>query len=152
MEFSEITKQYWKEKDWQDLESSLSVKDLYTIAERIISRMPKPFVGVCGPIATGGLGSFEKNINFFNQKIKELQSKGFVVFDQMPFEEPMQRIKSEDLKKGDYQNDILNDFYLPIFKSGLVSQFYFIPGWESSFGANWEHKLAQELGIEIVYL
>ena len=27
-----------------------------------------------------------------------------------------------------------------------------IKGWESSFGASWEHDRAQELGIEIIYL
>ncbi len=152
MKFSEKTKEYWKEKDWQDIEKAESISDLYVIAKRIIDRMPKPFIQVCGPIATGGLGSIEKNLNAFNDTIIKLQDQGFVVFDQMPFEAPMQKLKEKLTKEDEYLFDILNDFYLPIFKSGIISQFYFMPGWESSFGANWEHKIAKELGIEIKYL
>lgn len=151
MEFSEITKKYYEEKDWQGLDTANSYKDLYVIAERVISRMPKPFAQVCGPIATGGLGSIEANLNAFNEEIKKLQRNGVDVFDQMPFEGSMQRIKKLD-KNADHLGDILADFYYPIFHSGLVSALYFMPNWRSSKGANKEHERAIELGLKIVYL
>ena len=151
MEISKITKKYWEEKDWQDLEKAESVGDLYSIAGRIIYKMPEQLVQVYGPVATGGLGSVEANLNAFNDSIKELQSQGLNVFDQMPFEEPMQKLKKK-MTVEECVNSILNDFYLPIFKSGKISKFYFMKGWESSNGAKCEHGIAKELGIEIEYL
>ena len=75
MEFSEITKQYWTKEDWENLEKVESTGDLYVIAQNIISKMPKPFVQVCGPIATGGLGSIEANLNTFNETIKNYKMR-----------------------------------------------------------------------------
>jgi hypothetical protein len=149
MQINEITKRYWEEKDFQDLEKAQSVKDLFTIAERITERMPKPFVQVCGPISTGGLGSIESNLKVFDEVILSLQNTGLNVFDQRPFEATMQRLEEQ---KGAYLKDILTDFYFPLFNSGKISAFYFIPKWETSFGATKEHEKAKELGIPIIYL
>lgn len=152
MEFSEITKKYWTKEDWENLDKADSISDLYIIAQNIISKMPKPFVQVCGPIATGGFGSLEKNLSAFNETIKKLQTEGLIVFDQMPFEVPMQRIKEKFTSKSEVISSILTDFYYPIFESGMISAFYFMPNWESSFGAKCEHQKVQELGVKIVYL
>jgi hypothetical protein len=151
MEFSEVTKKYWQETDWQDLTEAESMTDLGVIAMRIAIRMPEPIIQVCGPIANGGLGSIEKNLNFFNKTIIGLQAQGLNIFDQMPFEEPIQRLKL-NFVPGEWVDSIQNDFYLPIFKSGKISALYFINGWEHSGGSVWEHKKAKELGIEIKYL
>lgn len=151
MELSKKTKEYWKEKDWSDLEKAENVSDLYIIAERIIYRMDKPFIQICGPIATGGLGSIKANLNIFNKTIIQLQEKGLNIFDQMPFERPMQKLK-EKLAPNEYLESILTDFYMPIFKSGRVSSLFFLQNWESSRGAKWEHEKAKELGLKIVYL
>lgn len=147
---SDKTKEYWEEKDWQDLEKAQNIKDLYIIAERVIGRMPKPMSSVCGPIATGGFGSIDKNLELFNSEIIRLQKSGVNVFDQMPFEEMMQKLKN---KMGLDQccKSIVDDFYTRIFKSGYISDFYFIKGWETSNGAKWEHDIAQKLGIKIIY-
>ncbi|MDO8659545.1 MAG: DUF4406 domain-containing protein [Candidatus Parcubacteria bacterium] len=151
MEFSEITKRYWEEKDWQDLEKAESISDLYKIAEKIIDRMEKPLMQVCGPIATGGLGSIEANLNIFNKTIIQLQEKKLNIFDQTPFEKPMRKLK-EKLAPDGYLESILTDFYMPILKSGMVSSLFFLPNWESSYGAKWEHEKAKEFGLEIIYL
>jgi hypothetical protein len=152
MEFSEITKKYWEEKDWQDLEKVSSFADMRIIAKRVLDRMPRPIAGVCGPIAeTGGLHSVEANLNVFNNKIIQLQKTGLQIFDQMPFEEKMQEFKAK-MNQENFLKELNDDFYIPIFKSGIVSTFYFIPGWESSSGAKFEHQKALELGIKIVYL
>ena len=69
----------------------------------------------------------------------------------MPLEESMQKMRGEnDLSQ--LVESIQNDFYLPIFRSGVVSALYFMPGWESSNGAKWEHQVAEELCIKIIYL
>ncbi len=153
MEISEATKKYWTKEDWENLEKVESVGDLYLIAMNVISKMPKPFIEVCGPVApNGGLGSVEANLNAFNETIKKLQSEGMIVFDQMPFEEPMQKLKVKLASKGEFLNNVLSDFYYPIFESGVVSAFYFMPNWQTSFGAKCEHEKAKELGIKIIYL
>ena len=151
MEFSEVTKIYWENKDWEDLEKVKSVHDLYAVARRVLGRMPKPIVEVCGPIATGGLDSREANLNVFNDMIKKLQSEGLNVFDQIPFQKSMVGL-IEKFSLEQIREEMLNDFYLLIFKSGLISTFYFLPNWQSSKGASWEHEKAKELGIQIVYL
>lgn len=151
MELSNITKKYWRDKDWADLDRSESVKDLYVIANRILERMPKNLSQVCGPISTGGKGNVRDNLLEFNKKIIELQEKGLNVFDQMPFEDPMHRMMT-NFSKEEYMENILTDFYLPLFESGRISELYFLPDWESSHGANWEHKQAKRLGIKIVYI
>lgn len=151
MKINEKTKQYWQESDFQDLEKVESVADLYTIAARIISRMERPLAQVCGPVGTGGLGSVEKNLEVFNDTIIKLQEKGLNVFDQMPFEDQMQNLKKK-ISTEKIVKDILNDFYLPIFESGAISTLCFLPNWQTSFGANWEHEQGKRLGIKIVYL
>jgi hypothetical protein len=152
MELSEITKKYWSEKDWEDLEKAEKVSDLFVIAERILDKIEKPFGQVCGPIGNGGLGSVEANLNAFNETIKKLQKEGHNIFDQMPFEAPMQRFKKMAVDQQKIYDSIMNDFYGPIFHSGKISRFYFMPNWKTSKGAEWEHEKAKELGIEIIYL
>ncbi len=103
----------------------------------------------------GGKGSIEANLEEFNNQIKKLQDKGLNVFDQMPFEEPMHRLLIEFLKtrsKNEYMDSILTEFYLPLFESGYIKELYFLPDWQSSNGAKWEHEQAKKLGIKIVYL
>ena len=53
---------------------------------------------------------------------------------------------------SDYDHALLEEFFLPVFESGLVHTFYMLPDWESSTGASWEHVQAQRLSIDIVYL
>jgi hypothetical protein len=150
MELSDITKQYFKEGDWQDIKKAESIRDLFIVAGRIMNRIPEPRVQVCGPISTGGKGSIDANLEVFNNKIKELQTEGFNVFDQMPFEEPMHKMMLR-FSKEEYMESILIDFYLPIFEGGYINELHFLPDWQSSHGANWEHKQAEKLAIKIIY-
>ena len=143
------TAQYWKEEDFEGVKQAKDFKELYVIAEKILKIMPRPIVQVCGPIGTGGLGNVEDNLKAFDKTIRYLQAKGLNVFDQMPFEWPMQDLKK---KVTDGANTILQDFYLPLFESGKIKTLYFIKGWETSYGANWEHDQAKRIGIDIVYL
>ena len=143
------TAKYWDEEDFVALKEAQNFKDLYQIAHLIFARMPGSIGQVCGPIATGGLGSVKANLEVFDATIRKLQGEGKIIFDQMPFEWPMQDLKK---KVTDGANTILQDFYLPLFESGKIKTLYFIKGWETSYGANWEHDQAKRLGIEIEYL
>jgi len=141
---------YWTPFNIFDLTQAKTFEDLLSTAQSVLLRMPQPVSMVCGPITSGGRGSREENIKVFKKTIEELSNKNITIFSQMPFEGPMWRIQKTDYYKGNYH--ILEAFYLPIFESGLVKRFYFIPGWRLSFGAAWEHRQAKRLGIEIAYL
>lgn len=152
MELSKITKKYFRDEDFSDLNEAPDIVSIYKVAERILTRMPDNLVQVCGPITSGGKGSIKENLEVFSNKIKELQESGLDVFDQMPFEEPMHRVMLEFQKtENGYMNSILNDFYLPLFKTKRIKELYFIQGWESSKGSCWEHNTAINLGIKINY-
>jgi hypothetical protein len=142
---------FWTEAQWQALSSSQSITDLTDTALTVLQRLPQPVGQVCGPISNGGLGSIEANLEQFRLTISKLVSDGKTIFDQMPFEDHMMRLTSEKYNAG-AKADLLDQFYLPIFRSGLVRNLYFIPDWQSSAGALWEHQQAQRLGLSIHYL
>jgi hypothetical protein len=79
-----------------------------------------------------------------------LNNSGHAVFDQVPFDSKFGQLITHITDR--YPTEILDEFYLPIFSSGKIKKLFFIKGWESSFGARWEHDRAKELGIEIIYL
>jgi len=141
---------YWKKENKIDLELATTFEDLAKIALSILDRMPKPIVQVCGPITSGGTGSTNENIKILKKAIKELVSKGANVFDQTVFEESLWRILKTPYAKG--KDHLLEAFYLPLFESGLIATLDFLPNWESSYGAVWEHNKAQQLDIQIIYL
>jgi len=141
---------YWTIEDERDLENTKNFVDLYKIAKRVLARMPDNLCMVCGPITSGGLYSIVKNLHVFAAHIARLENRGMNVFNQMPFESAMDRIRS--LPGNGNEDLLLNDFYLPLFRTGRIRDFYFIPGWRSSYGAQWEHTRAIELGIRRHYL
>jgi hypothetical protein len=107
---------------------------------------------VCGPITTGGYDSVKDNIKVFETAINLLKSRGLKVFNQVPYEPLLWKLKDRWKKAGNtgYCTPILTDFYLPLYRSGHIYKAYFLPGWESSFGAKWERKELKALGIEII--
>ena len=85
---------YWTKEDCKMLDNAVSYKQLLKIALRVLARMPRSCAQVCGPISTGGAGSVEKNLKRFDEVIEKLQKDGIDVFNQVPFEIPMQKIKT----------------------------------------------------------
>lgn len=142
---------YWTEDDYKAVEKAQTYAELFSIAKKILERMPHPRAQLCGPISTGGAGSIEKNLWRFDIAIDRLQKEGVEVFSQMPLEEGIRRIRE---KEGEtiYPMSLLEDLYLPIFENKLVDKVYFLPDWQSSKGASWEHEQTKRLGIEIIYL
>lgn len=125
--------------------SNQALEDLRKLGKAVV---------VCGPITTGGRGSAEENIRIIELTITHLKSQGVQVFDQVPYESTLWTLKDQWEGKGNqgYCMPILTDFYLPLYKSGYIQKAYFLPGWDSSFGSNWERKVFLELKIEIIDL
>jgi hypothetical protein len=118
-------------------------------AMAMLATMPQPICQVCGPMTTGGRGSFEENLKVIDHAIRHLRAQGKSVFDQQPYQVTMQRLKAVI---HDYHTCVLEEFYLPIFRSGYLTEFHFVPDWQSSVGARWEFDRASELGIGVYYL
>lgn len=133
---------YWTIEDIQELEKVKTYKEMAAIALRILDRMPGPKTQICGPISTGGKGSKEANIAEFNKAILFFSEKGENIFDQIPFQSAMEKLSKN--VEG-YDERILTEFYLPLFESGKVTTFKFLPGWKSSRGAKWERKTIRRL-------
>lgn len=147
-----MSRAYWIEEDHELLGQARSYGDLLVIAERVIARMPEPVAQVCGPITTGGSGSFESNLATLKEAITSLSASGVSVFDQTPFQERMQLIKDGKQAGEAYDQELLLQFYLPLFERRLIDVLYFIPGWETSVGGRWEHEEGTRLGLPIRYL
>jgi len=141
---------YWTNEDIKNLEQAQTFFALFTIALGVLKKMPQPVAQVCGPISTGGTGSMEQNLAIMNKTIKALQSQGKAIFDQIPFQAAIHRIKAALGATSNFQ--LLHEFYLPLFEAGLIKGLYFLPDWQTSQGATWEHEQAKRLGLEIVYL
>ncbi len=131
-----------------------SFAELVPIALTELEKFPNGCGVVCGPISTGGRGNIEVNLKVFLGTIDALRAKGHAIFSQKPYEERIfffrTRWRAEDPARTDaYYMPILHDFYYPIFRHGIIKEAWFIPGWESSFGAGWERKTLAELGVTI---
>lgn len=140
---------YYMLEDLDDIEQAQTFADLRVVAERILRRMPKPVAQVCGPISTGGFGSVDKNLEALRSAISDLRDSEVVVFSQIHFQDRMQDIKA---KQPNGREQLLHDFYLPLFEKGLIQKLYFLRNWEASEGARWEHQQAERLGMEIIHL
>src|SRR3989344_9432065 len=88
-----------------------------------------------------------------NQSPSQIPSNSFRLnlFRQLPFQGVMIRLGTSWKGQG-YCMPLLTEFYQPVFESGYIKTVHFIPGWEKSFGAKWEHEQCGRLGIERIYL
>lgn len=142
-------KRIWTSEHDHSLGQVASVEELRDFALDILGKIEGEVGMVTGPIGSGGLGSREKNLERFREVVAQKYDEGQSLFDQMPLQD---KIKEFYDKSGGDKMLILEGLYLPLFKTGKIKKFFFMPGWESSLGAQWEHDRAKELGIEIVYL
>lgn len=146
---------YWNADRLTRVENATEFSQLTPVALEILDSMPKPIIQVCGPITTGGIfGSVDLNTEYFSLSIAFFELMGINVFNQIPFEDALHRMVKIWRGNGNigYCTPILEDFYGPIFESRKISSFYFLPAWETSFGARWEHEQGGKLGIQIVHL
>ncbi len=146
---------HWTEADKEWLAMATSFEELAEIALAVLGRFPGKVEMVSGPISTGGVGSVEGNRRVFARTIDGLVKDGHEIFDQWPFESKLAELSRAWLAQhpeDSYCYPILEDFYRVIFDGGKISTIHFIPGWETSTGARWEHDHCDRYGIERNYL
>ncbi|HEX8591422.1 MAG TPA: hypothetical protein VF696_01580 [Candidatus Paceibacterota bacterium] len=147
------------DKSWLEAEcvKADSFAELVPLALAELKKFPTGAETVCGPISTGGRGSIEENFRVFGATITALTEQGRPIFSQVPYEERIfffrKRWQDEGPSRaGAYYMPILEEFYHPLLTSGLIRRAWFIPGWESSYGARWERDELTKAGAEIVDL
>ncbi|MFY9461760.1 MAG: DUF4406 domain-containing protein [Candidatus Sungiibacteriota bacterium] len=140
---------YVTQQDLEEIDEASTFEALRRTAFRILRRMPQPVGMVCGPITTGGV-TVEENLAALAKGIDERIRGGKNIFIQLFFEAAMHRIKNTPYYRDG--NHLLETFYQPLFKAGLIKTLYFLPNWRSSDGATWEHEQALRLNMEIAYL
>ena len=140
---------YWTQTELVELKNTKSYPELAQLAIRIILKMPTPRIEICGPLSTGGKGSFEENVKEFDNAIMYFSQKGDHVFDQMFFESKIAVFCKECIG---YDERILDEFYFPIFESNLIEEFRFLPNFSGSHGATGENDKLIELKRNIIYL
>lgn len=145
---------FWTERDLAQIVKATQLSQVLEICLTVIGHIPIPVAMVSGPITTGGFNSLEKNLQVFQAVINKLARRGHNVFSQMPAENFMVQLWRDWRTRGneDYCWPLLHDFYRPLFHSGKIHTMFFIPGWEKSFGASWEHDECGKVSIQRIKL
>lgn len=142
---------YWTDEERWSSAKIKTFSDLAKLAVRIMKRMPPGIHVVSGPITTGGLGNPKDNMALFKKTTEDLAiEKGLNVLSWIPFEDIIVNILKEWKKANPstkYCMSLLDDFYLPLFESGMITGVHFIYDWDSSMGAKWEHDQCVRLNI-----
>ncbi len=142
---------------WEDhhIERAKSANDFKLLGElvcEVAEKMPKPLFMVSGPMTTGGMGSYSKNILLFQHAIDEAIKAGVTVFNQTMLEEHLQRLVREWLTcnpESEYCNHVLTDVYEALLASGHIHGVYFMPDWHTSRGARWEREASERLNVAV---
>lgn len=142
---------------WEDhhIEKARTTTDFKLIGElvcEIAEKMPKPLFMISGPMTTGGMGHYSKNIVLFQHAIEEATSNGLSVFNQTMLEEHLQRLVREWLTcnpESKYCQHVLSDVYDTLLASTHIQGVYFLPDWQTSYGARWERDAAERHTLTI---
>lgn len=137
-------------KQHHQLLQAKKFEDMTPIALDIIGKIPEEVTQVCGPISTGGFCCKETNLKALALVIKHLQGHGYNVFNQILFENHIQRIWKASV--NGYPIDLLKNFYCKIFETGMIKQLVFLPTWETSKGSRWEMRQSRRLEIPYTVL
>jgi hypothetical protein len=143
--------EFYLPQDIALMDSCRTYEELHQVAFAVFSRIGDEASMICGPITSGGLGSPHENLKVFELATRLVAKHEPNLFTQLPFEHAMARIRQDGRHfKGDLH--LLEAFYLPLFRSGRMKRLFFLPHWETSRGTLWEHRQAEQLGIERSYI
>lgn len=141
---------HWQEHHIQKVSSATSFSDVGALVCEIAAFMPKPLLFISGPMTTGGLGHYSKNIILFQYAIETAREHGLSVFNQTMLEEHLQRLVRAWLKENpqeSYCHNVLSEVYEVLMKSGHIHEIHLLPDWHTSRGARFERELAEEIRL-----
>ncbi len=104
---------------------------------------------VLGPVTAKDRGALENNLLELRIKARKLSSK-WVVLDLPSFQKIIESLVRKTGTTG-YPYIILEEFTIPLIKSGVFKTLFVRKGYENSIGATIEHDMALANDIAIVY-
>lgn len=119
-------------------DQSEQITFLTHLAHKAIERLrqlPQPAVRVCGPFTSGGFG-YDENLRRFKVAEKLLKEKGYTVFEY--FGEKSDEVQIREA--GIPWELVMEHYHAPILKADLLQKAFFMPRWQESNGAKWEHE------------
>lgn len=138
------------DEDRKNIEKAKTIDELLLIAYYILIGMPKPIGMVCGPISTGGTGDRKTNIAAIRSTADRLQRAGKSIFDQTIFDKAFARLETQRAQENPYW--LLENFYRQLFTNRFITTLYFLPTWQSSLGARWEHNEGKRLWLKTIHV
>ncbi len=101
------------------------------------------------PIYTGGKSPFPKeNMAHAEMFMLYLSSRGYRVWNQIPYLDENLQIDSEHMKNI---REKFVKFFIPLMQSRKLAHLIMMPGWEKSSGCTTEHTEAQGSGTQVQY-
>ncbi len=144
---------HYTENHLAEIKKAKTYDELAVVGIKVLKSMPQPIGMVCGPVTSGGVGNVKENIRRLKYAMHKLTQEGKIIFNQAQFEDAMREFLTTYGKTKEESNLILLEgFYKRVFESGLLKILYFMPDWQSSFGATWEREQGKRLGLEIIDL
>ena len=147
-----VTCPHWQEVHVQRAKNANGFNELGELVCEVAALMPKPLFMISGPMTTGGMGSYSKNILLFQHTIDEALLSGVSVFNQTMLEEHLQRLVRVWLAENthlDYCDHVLTDVYKALLDSGHINGLYLLPDWHTSRGAKWEREVGEKLNLNL---
>jgi hypothetical protein len=149
--------EHWTEAEIAALNKARSFRELSETGVVIAERMKQAHnvVVMCiGPMTTGGLGDLSRNMDRFRRAIDFAKTKylstGSNVFNQAVFQQKMIELIAASLRPPQaYVQELLDEFYRPVFATRHIDGFLYFPDWDTSYGARWEVEVSREYGIHL---
>jgi hypothetical protein len=153
---------FWTTQDLSEAQNATTYEQLADFAIRALmrqwDRLPadnyNQIAVVSGTLTNGGTLPYDvvqENIRNFGRMIAKLRQLGIPIWDQRPFEKHLFRIKALPENVGKPMK-LLNEFYRPVFESGLITLAFMLPNWKESHGAKWERRLFWKLGVSTFFV
>jgi len=120
------------------------LQQLAAIAIERLKELPQPVVRVSGPLTSGGYG-YDENHRRFLVAQEKLREQGYTVFDYFEGHHDESQIVALELP----WEEVMEYYHRPIMATGLIQTVFMMPKWETSHGATWEYKFAEELRLTI---
>jgi len=128
-----------------------SFRELYEIALQLLECAPGRKTMVIGPVTADTEEEKQQNLLRIQEHSKRLVQEGWVVFDLTSFQSAIQYLVERFGITG-YPHEILEEFTLPLIRSGIFSEVHALEQYITSYGATREHNTALEENIPIVYI
>lgn len=145
-------------EDIEAINTASNFTELFTVAERILGRMPQGVAGICDPISTSptSAGPAKKDPEtLFAKTTRVLIENNYVVFDDRPFFKKIAQLKDPWFQENPDKRTcsaIVEQFFKPLLATKKIITLLLLPDWELFYVPYWEEGHAKDYGIRIVRL